>query len=84
MKENKLNFSLKSGCKTLITRSLSSEYQEMIIIQIIIWIPNLKGSHIEVYSDIEFPKFDSQFNYDIKCCVYVAILHHSELSYNMF
>ena len=43
-----------------------------------------KGSNIEVYSRIEFPKYDFQFNYDTKCRVYVAILHHSGLSYNMF
>ena len=45
---------------------------------------NLKGSYIEVYSGIEFPKHDFQFNYDTKCRVYVAILHHSGLSYKMF
>ena len=33
----------------------------------------LKGSHIEVYSRIEFPKHDFQFNYDTKCSVYVAM-----------
>ena len=44
----------------------------------------IKGSYIEVYSGIEFPKHDFQFNYDTKCRVYVAILHHSGLSYNMF
>ena len=44
----------------------------------------VKGSYIEVYSGIEFPKHDFQFNYDTKCCVYVAILHHSGLSYKMF
>ena len=32
----------------------------------------IKGSHIEVYSHIEFPKHDFQFNYDTKCRVYVA------------
>ena len=45
---------------------------------------SLKGSYIEVYSDIEFPKHDFQFNYDTKYRVYVAILHHSGLSYKMF
>ena len=35
----------------------------------------VKGSHIEVYSRIELPKHDFQFNYDTKCHVYVAILH---------
>ena len=44
----------------------------------------VKGSYIEVYSSIEFPKHDFQFNYDTKCRVYVAILHHSGLSYKMF
>ena len=44
----------------------------------------IKGSHIEVYYRIEFPKHDFQFNYDTKCRVYVAILHHSGLSYKMF
>ena len=44
----------------------------------------VKGSYIEVYSGIEFPKHDFQFNYDTKCRVYVAILHHSGLSYKMF
>ena len=44
----------------------------------------VKGSYIEVYSGIEFPKHDFQFNYDTKCCVYVAIMHHSGLSYKMF
>ena len=43
-----------------------------------------KGSYIEVYSGIEFPKHDFQFNYDTNCRIYVAILHHSGLSYNMF
>ena len=43
-----------------------------------------KGSYIEVYSGIEFPKHDFQFNYDTKCRVHVAILHHSGLSYKMF
>ena len=42
------------------------------------------GSYIEVYSGIEFPKHDFQFNYDTKCRVYVSILHHSGLSYKMF
>ena len=45
---------------------------------------NFKGSHIEVYSRIGFPKHDFQFNYDTKCRVYVAILHHSGLTYKMF
>ena len=44
----------------------------------------LKGSYIEVYSGIEFPKHDFQFNHDTNCRIYVAILHHSGLSYNMF
>ena len=43
-----------------------------------------KGSYIEVYSGIEFLKHDFQFNYDTNCRIYVAILHHSGLSYNMF
>ena len=43
-----------------------------------------KGSYIEVYSGIEFPKHDFQFNYDTKCRVYVAIMHHSGLSYKRF
>ena len=43
-----------------------------------------KGSYIEVYSGIEFPKHDFQFNHDTNCRIYVAILHHSGLSYNMF
>ena len=45
---------------------------------------SVKGSHIEVYSGIEFPKHAFQFNYDTECRVYVAILHHSGLSYKMF
>ena len=51
-----------------------------------IWcnFPDIKGSYIEVYSGIEFPKHDFQFNYDTKCRVYVAILHPSGLSYKMF
>ena len=44
----------------------------------------IKGSYIEVYSDIEFPKHDFQFNYDTNCRIYVDILHHSGLLYNMF
>ena len=44
----------------------------------------VKGSYIEVYSDIEFPKPDFQFNHDANCRIYVTILHHSGLSYNMF
>ena len=44
----------------------------------------LKGSYIEVYSGIEFPKHDFQFNYDTNCRIYMVILHHSGLSYNMF
>ena len=44
----------------------------------------LKGSYIEVYSGIEFPKHDFQFNHDTNCRIYVDILHHSGLSYNMF
>ena len=44
----------------------------------------VKGSHIEVYSRIEFPKHDLQFNDDTKCCEYVAILHHSGFSYKIF
>ena len=44
----------------------------------------IKGSYIEVYSGIEFPKHDFQFNHDTNCRIYVAILHHSGLSYNMF
>ena len=43
-----------------------------------------KSSYIEVYSGIEFPKHDFQFNYDTNCRIYVIILHHSGLSYNMF
>ena len=43
-----------------------------------------KGSYIEVYSGIEFPKHDFQFNYDTNCRIYVVILPHSGLSYNMF
>ena len=43
-----------------------------------------KGSYIEVYSGIEFPKHDFQFNYDTNCRIYVVILPHSELSYNIF
>ena len=44
----------------------------------------VKGSHIEVYYRMEFSKHDFQFNYDTKCRVYVAIMHHSGLSYKMF
>ena len=44
----------------------------------------IKGSYSEVHSGIEFPKHDFQFNYDTNCRMYVAILHHSGLSYNMF
>ena len=44
----------------------------------------IKGSYIEVYSGIEFPKQDFQFNYDTNCRIYVVILHQSGLSYNMF
>ena len=47
-------------------------------------VVTLKGSHIEVYSGIEFPKHDFQFNYDTNCRIYVVIVHHSGLSYNMF
>ena len=43
----------------------------------------LKGSY-EVYSGIEFPKHDFKFNYDANCRIYVVILRHSGLSYNMF
>ena len=50
----------------------------------LVLLPYIKGSYIEVYSGIEFPKHDFQFNYDTKCRVYVAILHHSGLSYKMF
>ena len=44
----------------------------------------IKGSNIEVYSGIEFPKHDFQFNHDRNCRIYVVILPHSGLSYNMF
>ena len=44
----------------------------------------IKGSYIEVYPGIEFPKHDFQFNYDTNCRIYVVILHHSGLLYNMF
>ena len=44
----------------------------------------VKGSYIEVYSGIELPKHDFQFNHDTNCRIYVAILPHSGLSYNMF
>ena len=44
----------------------------------------IKGSHIEVDYRMEFSKHDFQFNYDTKCRVYVAILHHSGLLYKMF
>ena len=49
-----------------------------------IWELALKGSYIEVYSGIEFPKHDFQFNYDTNCRIYVVILPYSGLSYNMF
>ena len=45
---------------------------------------SLNGSHIEVYSGIEFPKHNFHFNHDTNCRIYVVILHHSRLSYNMF
>ena len=47
-------------------------------------VDSFKGSYIEVYYRMEFSKHDFQFNYDTKCRVYVAILHHSGLSYKMF
>ena len=43
----------------------------------------IKGSHIEVYSH-RVSKHDFHFIYDTKFRVYVAILHLSGLSYNIF
>ena len=54
------------------------------IYKVVVVKQSFKGSYIEVYSGIEFPKHDFQFNHDTNCRIYVAILHHSGLSYNMF
>ena len=54
-------------------------FQNVVVVKML-----LVKTCMTVYSGVEFPKRDFQFNYDIVCYIYVAILHHSGLSYNMF
>ena len=78
---------IQVSCKTYISTKTSSDIRKNNIKKNNNWlemIDIIKGSYIEVYSGIEFPKHDFQFNYDTNCRIYVVILHHLGLSYNMF